>query len=39
LPITEATLIDRQDIGTRTFLVNRAKIGFISAVGDELIEF
>jgi hypothetical protein len=39
LPITEATLIDRQDVGTRTFLVNRAKIGFISAIGDELIEF
>jgi hypothetical protein len=40
LPVTEARLLDRQEAaGTRTFLVNRAKIGFISAIGDGLIEF
>jgi uncharacterized protein DUF6812 len=38
LPVTEATLIDRQDIGPRTYLVNRAKIGFMTAIGDGLIE-
>lgn len=39
LPVTEATLIDRQEVAPRTYLVNRAKIGFISAAGDELTEF
>jgi hypothetical protein len=39
LPVTEATLVDRQDIGPRTYLVNRAKIGFMTAIGDGLIEF
>jgi hypothetical protein len=39
LPVTEATLLDRQEVGPRTFLVNRAKIGFMSAAGDGLIEF
>ena len=39
LPVTEAMLIGREEAGPRTFLVNRARIGFISAVGDELIEF
>lgn len=38
LPVTDATLIDRQDVGSRTYLVNRAKIGFMTAVGDGLIE-
>jgi hypothetical protein len=38
LPVTDATLIDRQDVGPRTYLVNRAKIGFMTAVGDGLIE-
>ena len=38
LPVTEATLIDRQDVGPRTYLVNRAKIGFMTAIGDGLIE-
>ena len=39
LPVTEARLIDRQDVGPRTYLVNRAKIGFMTAIGDGLIEF
>jgi hypothetical protein len=39
LPVTEATLIDRQEVAPRTFLVNRTKIGFISAAGDGLTEF
>lgn len=39
LPVTEATLIvDRLDIGPRTYLVNRAKIGFMTAIGDGLVE-
>ena len=39
LPVTEATLIDRQEVTPRTYLVNRAKIGFISTAGDGLTEF
>ena len=39
LPVTDASLIDRQEVGARTFLVNRAKIGFMSAIGDGLVEF
>jgi hypothetical protein len=31
-------LIDRPDVAPRTYLVNRAKIGFMSAVGDGLVE-
>ena len=39
LPVTDAILIDQQEVGPRTFLVNRAKIGFLSAIGDGIIEF
>jgi hypothetical protein len=39
VPVTEATLLDRQDIGPRTYLVNRNKIGFMTAIGDGLVEF
>jgi hypothetical protein len=39
LPLTDATLIDRHAILPRTYFVNRAKIGFMSAVGDGLTEF
>jgi len=39
IPVTEAMLVDRQDVGPRTYLVNRAKIGFMTAIGDGLIEF
>lgn len=35
LPVTEAVLLDRPDISPRTYLVNRAKIGFVSAFGQE----
>ena len=38
LPVTEAILIDRADVGQRTYLVNRTKIGFMSAIGDGLVE-
>ena len=39
LPVTEATLIDRQDALPCTYLINRTKIGFISAVADGVTEF
>jgi hypothetical protein len=32
IPVTDATLVDRPDVGPRTYLVNRTKIGFITAV-------
>ena len=38
IPVTEAVLIDRQDVEPRTYLVNRAKIGFMTAIGDGLVE-
>lgn len=38
IPVTEAVLIDRRDIEPRTYLVNRTKIGFMTAIGDGLIE-
>jgi len=38
LPVTEAMLVDRQDVEPRTYLVNRAKIGFMTAIGDGLVE-
>jgi hypothetical protein len=34
LPVTAATLVDHEEMEQRTFLINRAKIGFISAVHD-----
>ena len=37
-PITDATLIGRPDIAPRTYLVNRTKIGCMTAVGDGLVE-
>ena len=39
LPVTDAILVDRPDLGPRTYLVNRAKIGFMTAVGDGLVEY
>jgi len=39
LPVTQATLIDAQEARQRTFLVNRTKIGFISAVDHDLTEY
>lgn len=38
IPITDATLVDRPDLGARTYLVNRTKIGFITAVDEGLEE-
>jgi hypothetical protein len=37
-PITDTTLIGRPDIGPRTYLVNRTKIGCMTALGDGLVE-
>jgi hypothetical protein len=39
IPVTDATLLDRPDVGARTYLVNRNKIGFMTALGDSLVEF
>jgi hypothetical protein len=39
IPITDATLLDRPDIAPRTYLVNRTKIGFITALNEGLTEF
>jgi len=38
IPVTDATLVDRADVGARTYLVNRTKIGFIAAVAEGLEE-
>jgi hypothetical protein len=38
IPVTDATLLDRSDMEPRTYLVNRTKIGFITAAGDGLEE-
>jgi Family of unknown function (DUF6812) len=39
LPVTEATLANQPDVAPRTYLVNRTKIGFISPLGEGLVEF
>ncbi len=38
LQVTDATLVGRADLGPRTYLINRGKIGFMTAIGDGLIE-
>jgi len=38
VPVTEATLLDRPEVDARTYLVNRTKIGFITALNESLIE-
>lgn len=38
IPMTDTTLLDRPDIGPRTYLVNRTKIGFVTALGEGLVE-
>ena len=38
VPLTDATLLDRPDVAPRTYLVNRTKIGFITAVSDGVEE-
>ena len=39
IPVTDAVLLDRQDSTARTYLVNRHKIGFMTVIGDGLVEF
>jgi hypothetical protein len=39
LPVTDAVLLDRQDVPPRTYLVNRHRLGFMTALGDGLVEF
>jgi hypothetical protein len=39
IPVTDAILLDRPDNPPRTYLVNRNKIGFMTAIGDGLVEF
>ena len=39
VPVTDARLLNRQEIGPRTYLVNRNRIGFMTALGDGLVEF
>ena len=39
IPVTDAILLDRQDIDPRTYLINRDRIGFMTAIGDGLVEF
>lgn len=38
VPVTDAALLNRRDIGPRTYLVNRTKIGFVTGAGDFLVE-
>jgi uncharacterized protein DUF6812 len=38
VPVTEATLLDRPEKESRTYLVNRTKIGFITALNESLSE-
>jgi len=39
LPVTDAVLLDRPDIPPKTYLVNRHRLGFMTALGDGLVEF
>lgn len=39
VPVTDATLLGRPDVGPRTYLVNRTKIGCMSALSDGLVEY
>jgi len=39
IPVTDAILLDRQDIAPRTYLVNRNRLGFMTAISDGLVEF
>jgi hypothetical protein len=38
IPVTDATLLDRPSTGLRTYLVNRTKIGCMTALSDGLVE-
>lgn len=37
-PVTGANFVGRADIGPRTYLVNRSRIGFMTAIGDGIVE-
>ncbi len=39
LPLTNATILGGQPTAPRTYLVNRYKIGFVTAMSDGLVEF
>jgi len=38
IPVTNATLLNRPDLGPRPYLVNRTKIGFMTVAGGFLVE-
>ena len=38
IPLTNATILGRRSIAPRTYLINRHKIGFMTAIGDGLEE-
>jgi hypothetical protein len=38
IPLTNATILSRQSASPRTYLINRHKIGFMTAIGDGLTE-
>jgi hypothetical protein len=38
IPVTDAAILDRPDVGPRTYLVNRTKIAFMTALGDGFVE-
>jgi hypothetical protein len=38
IPLTSATILGRRSIAPRTYLINRHKIGFMTAIGDGLEE-
>lgn len=39
IPLTNATILGRPPAAPRTLLINRQKIGFMTAIGDGLVEF
>ena len=39
IPVTDARLVGYPDLPARTYLVNRSRIGFMTALGDGLVEF
>jgi len=39
VPLTNANILGRQALPPRTYLINRHKIGFMTAIGDGLVEF
>jgi len=39
IPLTNARILDQRSTVTRTYLINRHKVGFMTALGDGLVEF